>query len=81
MRMARSRICLSYSISLGMVRGPPSLLSLDHTNRIHLTELSIAPELNERLVPQHARAALKSRGIDLDNFVPLTKEEMKAHLD
>jgi glycogen synthase kinase 3 beta len=44
-------------------------------------ELSIAPELNERLVPQHARAALKSRGVDLDNFVPLTKEEMKAHLD
>lgn len=39
------------------------------------------PELNERLVPQHARPALLSRGIDLNNFVPMSKEEMMAKLD
>lgn len=44
-------------------------------------ELSIAPQLNDRLVPPHARAALAARGIDLNNFVPMTKEEMIAKLD
>ncbi|KAL1972477.1 hypothetical protein VTN31DRAFT_6891 [Thermomyces dupontii] len=44
-------------------------------------ELSIAPELNDRLVPPHARPALAARGIDLDNFTPLSPEEMRAHLD
>ncbi|KAG5356244.1 Protein kinase gsk3 [Yarrowia sp. B02] len=40
-------------------------------------ELSIAPELNAKLVPAHAREAL---GVDLDNFVPLTVQEMAANL-
>lgn len=44
-------------------------------------ELSIAPELNHALVPPHARPALLARGIDLDNFVPMAKEEMMARLD
>ncbi|KAF8416512.1 kinase-like domain-containing protein [Tirmania nivea] len=44
-------------------------------------ELSVAPQLNDRLVPPHARAALAARGIDLNNFVPMTKEEMIAKLD
>ncbi|RPB16127.1 Pkinase-domain-containing protein [Morchella conica CCBAS932] len=44
-------------------------------------ELSISPELNERLVPRHARPALLARGIDIDNLVPMTKEEMMAKLD
>lgn len=44
-------------------------------------ELSVAPQLNDRLVPPHARAALAARGIDLNNFVPMTKEEMMAKLD
>ena len=44
-------------------------------------ELSIRPDINDRLVPPQARKALLTKGIDLDNFVPLTKEEMKAHLD
>ncbi|KAK2743102.1 regulator of ime2 [Onygenales sp. PD_40] len=41
-------------------------------------ELSIAPGLNHRLVPEHAREDL---GIDIDNFTPLTKDEMMARLD
>ena len=45
------------------------------------TELSIAPEMNSRLVPPHARKALTAKGLDLDNFVPLTKDEMMARLD
>lgn len=44
-------------------------------------EFSIMPELNQRLVPPHARKALLDKGIDLDNFVPMTKEEMMAKLD
>jgi glycogen synthase kinase 3 beta len=39
------------------------------------------PELNYRLVPDHARGALLARGIDLSNFTPMTKEEMMAKLD
>ena len=46
-----------------------------------LTELSIAPDKNHRLVPGHARKELQSRGIDLDNFTPMTKDEMVARLD
>ena len=45
-----------------------------------VTELSIAPALNDRLIPPHARDEIASRGIDLDNFVPLKKEEMMAQL-
>jgi hypothetical protein len=44
-------------------------------------ELSIDTSLNDKLVPYHARAELKSRGIDLDSFTPLAKEEMIAKLD
>ena len=36
--------------------------------------------MNHRLVPPHARPALKARGLDIDNFTPLTKEEMMAQL-
>lgn len=45
------------------------------------SELSIAPHLNHRLIPQHMRATLASRGLDIDNFTPLTKDEMMARLD
>ncbi len=44
-------------------------------------ELSIAPEKNARLVPPHARKECAARGLDIDSFVPMSKEEMKAHLD
>lgn len=44
-------------------------------------ELSIAPSLNDRLVPAHVRPALAARGLDLENFKPLSKEQMIAHLD
>lgn len=44
-------------------------------------ELSIAPQLNDQLVPPHARPALEAQGLDINNFKPLSKEEMMAHLD
>ncbi|KAF3118912.1 regulator of ime2, variant 2 [Orbilia oligospora] len=44
-------------------------------------ELSIAPELNHRLLPPHARSALLAKGLDIDHFTPLSKEEMIARLD
>ena len=50
------------------------------TNGLPL-ELSIAPSLNNRLVPPHVRPALAARGIDLDNFKPLSKDQMMARLD
>ncbi len=37
--------------------------------------------MNSRLVPPHARAELEARGLDIDSFTPLTKEEMIARLD
>ncbi|KAI5310855.1 regulator of ime2 [Ascosphaera atra] len=44
-------------------------------------ELSISPHLNKKLVPPHAQPALEAQGIDVNNFTPMTKEEMMAHLD
>ncbi|RMZ83788.1 hypothetical protein DV738_g997, partial [Chaetothyriales sp. CBS 135597] len=44
-------------------------------------ELSIAPQLNHKLIPPHARARLAAQGLDLDNFSPMPKEEMMARLD
>jgi hypothetical protein len=46
-----------------------------------ITELSIAPSLNNQLVPAHVRPALEAQGLDIDNFKPLTKDEMMARLD
>jgi len=46
-----------------------------------LLELSIAPSMNHRLVPPHARPALAARGLDIDSFKPLSKEQMMARLD
>jgi glycogen synthase kinase 3 beta len=33
------------------------------------------------LVPQHMKAGLTARGLDIDHFTPLNKEEMMARLD
>ncbi|CAN6622348.1 serine/threonine-protein kinase Rim11p/MSD1 [Trichomonascus vanleenenianus] len=42
-------------------------------------ELSIAPELNRRILPEHAIERLRQdHGIDLDTFVPLRPEEIRA---
>ncbi|KAH0538872.1 Glycogen synthase kinase 1, partial [Trichoglossum hirsutum] len=59
----------------GAIRDLPNLFDFSRH------ELSIAPELNQRLVPPHARPALIARGLDIDSFVPLTKDEMMARLD
>lgn len=53
----------------------------DATSKLTTTELSIAPELNAQIVPPHARPALEAQGLDINNFKPLSKEEMMAHLD
>ena len=45
------------------------------------TELSIAPEKNLKLIPPHVRKELLARGIDPENFVPMSREEMRAQLD
>jgi glycogen synthase kinase 3 beta len=66
-----------------MVRSTPAL-SFEIPPTPLLTsppELSIAPQLNHQLVPQHGRAGLASRGLDIDNFTPMAKEEMMARLD
>lgn len=57
---------------------PRDLPKLFNFNR---HELSIAPHLNDKLVPPHVRATLKEQGLDIDNFKPLSKEEMIAKLD
>jgi len=45
------------------------------------TELSIAPALNAQLVPAHMKSVLASRGLDIDNFTPMAKQDMMAKLD
>lgn len=56
-----------------------------HVSVVFLTnpcsELSVAPEQNARLVPPHARKELLSRGIDLETFVPMPQDDMKAQLE
>jgi glycogen synthase kinase 3 beta len=44
-------------------------------------ELSIAPHLNHRLVPPHMKPVLAAKGLDIDNFNPMPREEMMARLD
>lgn len=66
-----------FSISRAMVSNQYQPLS----NMLTLAELSIATHLNDKLVPPHARAALKAQGLDIDNFTPMTKDEMIARLD
>ncbi|KAI8050358.1 CMGC/GSK protein kinase [Syncephalis plumigaleata] len=44
-------------------------------------ELSIQPELNAQLVPEHAKPALLARGINLDTFVPLDRSQMRIRLE
>lgn len=56
-----------------------SLESWLHANQC--LELSISPQLNDKLVPAHARKELSSRGIDLDDFSPMSQDEMMAHLE
>ncbi len=51
-----------------------------HTQCI-TTELSIRPDLVRSLVPPHCEAELRSRGIVLDNFVPIPLEELRITLD
>ena len=45
------------------------------------SELSIAPQLNHQLVPAHIKPTLLSKGLDIDNLQPLTKDQMIARLD
>lgn len=44
-------------------------------------ELSIRPDLIHRLVPKHAEAELLSRGVDVNNFTPLSLESLRVTLD
>ncbi|KAH7357448.1 glycogen synthase kinase-like protein-3 beta [Pyrenochaeta sp. MPI-SDFR-AT-0127] len=61
----------------GATRDMPELYSFTHH------ELSIAPHLNQQLVPQHIRPTLAARGLDFEspNFKPLTRDQMMARLD
>jgi len=44
-------------------------------------ELSIRPDLNRTLVPPHLEPELRSRGINLDTFVPIPLEQLRVTLD
>ncbi|KYG43024.1 hypothetical protein M433DRAFT_6675 [Acidomyces richmondensis BFW] len=53
----------------------PNLFDFSHH------ELSIKPELNHQLVPPHVKPILAAKGLDIDNLVPLSREQMMARLD
>ncbi|KAM0251489.1 hypothetical protein ACHAQJ_008157 [Trichoderma viride] len=59
----------------GQLRDLPDLFDFTHH------ELSIAPQLNQLLVPAHMKPILASRGLDIDNFTPMAKQDMLAKLD
>lgn len=44
-------------------------------------ELSVRPDLIPQLVPAHCQPELASRGISLENFVPVPLEQMRITLD
>ncbi|KAL5529419.1 GSK1 [Sanghuangporus baumii] len=44
-------------------------------------ELSIRPDLMRQLVPPHCEGELRSRGIDLDNFVSIPVDQLRITLD
>jgi len=44
-------------------------------------ELSVRPDLMRQLVPSWCEPELASRGIDLDNFVPIPLEQLRISLD
>lgn len=58
-------------------------LDLANTDAIFVisVELSVRPDLIRQLVPSHCEAELRSRSIELDNFVPIPLEQMKISLD
>jgi len=59
----------------GAPKDMPNLFEFTHH------ELSIAPNLNHRLVPEHLKPVLAAKGLDIDNLQPLTKDQMMARLD
>jgi len=59
----------------GAPKDMPNLFEFSHH------ELSIAPNLNHRLVPEHLKPVLAAKGLDIDNLQPLTKDQMMARLD
>lgn len=61
--------------SNGPPKDMPTLFDFSHH------ELSIAPQLNDRLVPPHMRSVLAAKGLDIDNLQPLSKDQMIARLD
>lgn len=54
---------------------------LDECAVLTRSELSTRPDLIRRLVPSHAEADLRARGIDIDDFVPIPLEQLRISLD
>ncbi|THH15020.1 hypothetical protein EW146_g5401 [Bondarzewia mesenterica] len=44
-------------------------------------ELSVRPDLMRKLLPPHCEPELRSRSIDINNFVPIPLEQMRITLD
>jgi glycogen synthase kinase 3 beta len=61
----------------GAARPLPPLFDFSHH------ELSIAPHLNQKLVPPHVRPTLAARGLDFESpsFTPMAKDKMMARLE
>lgn len=77
----------------GPLKDMPTLFDFNHHGKLSsvrqrpdsnanlLSELSIAPHLNHQLVPAHIKPVLASKGLDIDNLTPLSKDQMMARLD
>lgn len=79
--MVAARTSPLFSTSLTTVRLIVSVARILEPASNRHTELSIAPQLNHQLVPAHIKPTLASKGLDIDNIQPLTKDQMMARLD
>lgn len=60
-----------------LANGQPVPALFDFTRE----ELSARPDLIHKLIPKHAELALKERGIDVYDFVPIPPQELRVSLD
>lgn len=74
LRDPNTRLLNSRNPASGSTELPPLFNFNEH-------ELSIMPELNEKLVPKHACSALAAKGVDLATFQPIPLENLRVRLE
>ena len=77
----RERVRLFFRLEARCLSASESRLLTGVVATTHTTELSVRPDLIRTLVPPHCEPELASRGIHLDNFVPIPLDQLRIQLD